>query len=292
MQGSQIAVVLLLAASQVGASVSSPSGPDVRSNVALVLDEGNGRTLYAKNAAEAVPIASITKLMTAMVVLDAALPLDELIAIDRADVDRIKHTRSRLEVGWHVARGDLLRVALMSSDNRAAGALGRTYPGGAAACVAAMNRKAGDLGMALTRFTDTTGLSTGNVASAEDLARMVRAASNYPPIREATATWSHTVRFPSGFALEYHNSNLLVRNEAWSIALSKTGYLNEAGRCLVMLADVAARPVIIVLLDSWGTYTRLGDANRIRKWIEATLPAPAGNARVADAAQAARGSCR
>ena len=271
MHGSQIAVALLLAASQVAAQVvPSPSRPEVRSNVALVLDELGGRTLYAKHATEAVPIASITKLMTTMVVLDAGQPLDELVAIDRADIDRIKHTRSRLEVGWRVTRGDLLRVALMSSDNRAAAALGRTYPGGTEACVAAMNRKAAVLGMTRTRFADPTGLSVDNVASAEDLARMVRAASSYPPIREATTTWSHTVRLPSGFALEYHNSNLLVRNEAWSIALSKTGYLNEAGRCLVMLAEVASRPVIIVLLDSWGTYTRLGDANRIRKWMEAS----------------------
>src|SRR3989442_8331188 len=159
-----------------------------------------------------------------------------------------------------------------------AAALARTYPGGTGACVEAMNRKAQELGMLQTRFTDPAGLSSENVSSAEDLTQMVRAAGKYPEIREATTSWSHAVTLPGGRVLQFHNSNGLVHNRAWTIGLSKTGYINEAGRCLVMQAEIAARQVIIVLLDSWGKYTRLGDANRIRKWMEATLPPP-GSAR-------------
>jgi D-alanyl-D-alanine endopeptidase (penicillin-binding protein 7) len=263
-------------------------GPAVRSNVALVVDESRGETLFAKNVEEAVPIASITKLLTAMTVLDAGLPLDEPITIDRADVDHRKNSRSRLQVGWRVKRGDLLRVALMSSDNRAAAALARTYPGGLEACVAAMNRKAADLGMQRTRMQDPTGLSAGNVASAEDLVLLVRAASRYPEIRAATTSWSDTLRLSDGHVLEYHNSNGLVANKAWSIGLSKTGYINEAGRCLVMQAEIAARQVVIVLLDSWGKYTRLGDANRIRHWLESTASAT-GSTHGASAGHASAG---
>jgi len=248
---------------------------DLKSNVALVLDEARGETLYAKNPDRVAPIASITKLMTAMVVLDAGLPMDEVITIDRADVDRLKYTRSRLDVGAKVTRGDLLWVALMSSENRAAAALGRTYPGGTPACVAAMNDKARQVGMIEARFADSSGLSSGNVASAEDLSRMVRAAAGYPEIRRATTSPSHTLALSRGRVLEFHNSNGLVSNPTWTIGLSKTGYLNEAGRCLVMQAEIAARPVIIVLLDSFGKNTRLGDANRIRRWMEAGLAAPA-----------------
>jgi len=210
--------------------------------------------------------------MTAMVVLDARLPLDQPIIIDRADANGAKRTPSRLKVGARLTRGDLLWVALMASENRAAAALARTYPGGTGACVAAMNRKALDLGMPHTRFADASGLSSENVSSAEDLSRMVRAACEYPAIRRFTTSPSHPVTLSDGRVLEYNNSNGLVKNKSWIIGLSKTGYLDEAGRCLVMQAQIAARPVIIVLLDSWGKYTRLGDANRIRKWMEATLP--------------------
>ncbi len=256
------------------AGAGAPARLDVRSNSALVIDEDQGVILFAKNSEQVAPIASITKLMTAMVTLDAQLPMDEMIAIDKEDVDGIKRTASRLKVGYRLARGELLWVALMASENRAAAALGRTYPGGTGACVAAMNWKARELGMRQTRFADTSGLSSQNVSTAEDLSRMVRAAYAYPEIRQATTSAAHQVTLPGGRILDYHNSNGLVKNPTWSIGLSKTGYINEAGRCLVMQARIASRPVIIVLLDSWGKYTRLGDANRIRKWMEATLPRP------------------
>jgi D-alanyl-D-alanine endopeptidase (penicillin-binding protein 7) len=248
--------------------------------VALVIDAAVGTPLYAKHKDQVAPIASITKLMTAMVVLDAGLPPDEPVLLDKADVDHKKNTRSRLPVGATIPRGELLHVALMSSDNRAAAALARTYPGGTAACVAAMNRKALALGMTRTSFADPTGLSSLNVSNAEDLTRMVLAASGYPAIREATTSYEHQLTLGDGRILEFHNSNGLVRNPAWSIGLSKTGYINEAGRCLVMQAEIAAKQVVIVLLDSWGKYTRLGDANRIRHWLEtaaarAGVPAPA-----------------
>ena len=252
----------------------SPRGLDLKSHAVLVIDEADGATLYAKNPKNVMPIASITKLMTAMVVLDASLPLDEAIVIDKADVDGVKHTASRLRVGASLTRGDLLRVGLMSSENRAAAALARTYPGGKAGLVAAMNDKARELGMQNTHFSDGTGLSSDNVSSAEDLALMVRAASEYPLIREYTTTPMHQIVLSDGRVLDYQNSNGLVKNKRWTIGLSKTGYLNEAGRCLVLKAEIATRPVIIVLLDSWGKYTRLGDANRIKKWMENALLPP------------------
>ncbi|HEU4403203.1 MAG TPA: D-alanyl-D-alanine endopeptidase [Candidatus Polarisedimenticolia bacterium] len=251
-----------------------PGGPDLRSNVALVIDTAQGETLYTKHADQVAPIASITKLMTAMVVLDAQCPLDEVVEIDRADVDTRKHTRSRLPVGARLGRGELLWVALMASENRAASALAHTYPGGTGVCLEAMNRKARELGMFRTRFTDAAGLSGENVSSAEDLSRMVLAASGYPAIRAATTSSFHAVTLSNGRVLEFHNSDGLVNNKTWNIGLSKTGYINEAGRCLVLQAEIATRQVVIVLLDSWGKYTRLGDANRIRKWMEATLPPP------------------
>jgi len=263
-------------------------GPELKSSVALVLDVARGETLYAKHPDQVAPIASITKLMTAMVVLDAQCPLDEAIEIDRADVDTRKHTRSRLPVGESLGRGELLRVALMASDNRAATALARTYPGGTEACLEAMNRKAKELGMFRTRFIDPTGLSGGNVSSAEDLSRMVQAAAAYPAIHEATTSSFHAVTLSSGRVLEFHNSDGLVHNKTWNIGLSKTGYINEAGRCLVLQAEIAARQTVIVLLNSWGKYTRLGDANRIRKWMEAVLPPPGDEPEVIRRAEPAR----
>jgi len=252
-----------------------PQGrPAVKSGLALVIDAEQGVTLFAKHPEKVAPIASITKLMTAMVVLDSGSALDETIAIDRADVDHLKNSRSRLPVGARLQRGDLLQVALMASDNRAASALARAYPGGTSACVEAMNRKAQELGMPSTRFTDPTGLSERNVSSAEDLSRLVLAAGGYPRIREATTTSTYSVRLSSGRVLEFLNSNLLVGRKTWDIGLSKTGYINEAGKCLVMETKIAARRVIIVLLNSWGKYTRLGDAGRIRRWMEATTASP------------------
>ena len=271
---------------------SGPSrrGPALKSHVALVIDAERGETLYAKHPAQVAPIASITKLMTAMVVLDAQSPLDEIIEIDHADVYTRKHTRSRLPVGARLGRGELLLLALMASENRAATALARTYPGGTAACLEAMNRKAKELGMLLTRFTDPAGLSGENVSSAEDLSRMVLAAIAYPAIREATTTSFHSLTLASGRVLEFQNTDGLVSNKTWKIGLSKTGYISEAGQCLVLHAEIAARQVVIVLLNSWGTYTRLGDANRIRKWMEATVPPPATGREAIPNAEPARAS--
>ncbi len=247
---------------------------NIKSSAALVIDQGEGEEIYAKNTDAVVPIASITKLMTAMVVLDERLPLDEHVKITSDDVDDIKGTHSRLRVGSAVTRGDLLRLALMSSENRAAAALTRAYPGGRAVFVAAMNRKAVELAMWHSRFVDGTGLSRDNVSTARDLAKMVRAAYTYPEIREYTTDAARTVRLRDGRALQYANSNRLVQSPDWRIGLSKTGYISEAGRCLVMQAVIATQPVIIVLLDSWGRLTRIGDANRIRKWMEGKSERP------------------
>lgn len=243
---------------------------NLKSASALVVSQDNGHALYAKNTQAVVPIASITKLMTAMVTLDAKLPLDEHVTISEADIDEIKNTHSRLKVGTTLPRGVLLHLALMSSENRAAAALSRAYPGGHAAFVAAMNQKAIELGMWRTRFVDGTGLSSDNVSTAEDLVKMVKAAYHYQPVRDFTTNSAHAVRLVNGRVLQYRNSNGLVKNPSWHIGLSKTGYISEAGRCLVMQAEIASRPVVIVLLDSWGKATRIGDANRIKKWIEST----------------------
>ena len=251
--------------------VSGDGELHVQSSAVLVVDQQGGDTIYGKNVASVTPIASITKLMTAMVVLDAKLPLEETVVIDPADVDTLKRTTSRLAVGTPLTRGELMRLALMSSENRAAAALGRAYPGGTAAFLAAMNQKAAELGMLRTRFADSTGLSSGNVSTAEDLAKMVRAAYDYPLIRDYSTTQEYEVTALRGRPLQYRNSNGLVKDPDWTIGLQKTGYISEAGRCLVMQTMIAARPVIIVLLDSWGKYTRIGDANRIKRWMETTV---------------------
>jgi len=224
-----------------------------------------------------VPIASITKLMTAVVVLDSKAPLDEDITITEADLDDLKHTRSRLRVGTTLNRETLLKLALMASENRAAAALARAHPEGAGAFVAAMNQKAVDLGMLRTRFVDGTGLDSDNVSTAQDLARLVIAAHGYSLIREFTTTPAYAVELANGRLLQYSNSNGLVKNATWSIGLSKTGYISEAGRCLVMQSRIASLPVVIVLLDSWGKNTRMGDANRIKKWMESVLPRRPGS---------------
>jgi len=249
----------------------------LKSAAALVVDQSGERVLYAKNVEAVVPIASITKLMTALVVLEAELPLAEPVTISEADLDEIKHTRSRLRVGTTLPRSDLLKLALMASENRAAAALTRAYPGGTQAFVAAMNQKAIELGMWRTRFVDGTGLSSDNVSTAADLAKMVSAAFRHPLIREFTTDSTHAVELPNGRLVRYTNSNRLVKNPSWQIGLSKTGYISEAGRCLVLQARIAATPVIIVLLDSWGKLSRVGDANRIKKWIESNFARqPAG----------------
>lgn len=248
--------------------IANSNGLELKSNAALVMEQDTGRVLFSKNADMVTPIASITKLMTAMVVLDSGLPLSERITVTADDVDSLKGTHSRLRVGSVLARDDLLRLALMASENRAAAALARAYPGGTSAFVAAMNRKAAALGMHQSRFVDGTGLSSGNVSTAADLARLVDAAYRYPRIREYTTESAYAIRLASGRLMSYRNSNRLVDNPEWQIGLSKTGYISESGRCLVMQARIASTPVIIVLLDSWGRLTRIGDANRIRRWME------------------------
>ncbi|HVP09301.1 MAG TPA: D-alanyl-D-alanine endopeptidase [Burkholderiales bacterium] len=240
----------------------------LRSAVALVQDAASGETLIAKNEDAVLPIASITKLMTAMVILDAGLNLEQRVVVSGEDYDFVKGTRSRLRPGTALTRNELLLIALMSSENRAAASLARTYPGGTAAFVEAMNAKARALGMTDTNFVDPTGLSPANVSSARDLARLVEAAHQYPLIREYSTRDSASVQ-SLGRTLDYRNTNGLVRNSHWDIALQKTGYISEAGRCLVMRVKMASREVIVVLLDSWGKFSRIGDANRIKKWLEA-----------------------
>ncbi len=239
----------------------------LHSAAAIVEDQETGKLLVQKQANAVLPIASITKLMTAMAVLDAGLDLNEPITIEREDVDAIYHSHSRMPVGTTITRRDALLFALMASDNRCAHALGRTYRGGFEDCVEAMNEKARSLGLAETHYDDTTGLSQRNVSSARDLAKLVDTAYQYGLIREFTTTRKATV-FSGRRVVEFHNTNHLVQNSNWQIGLSKTGFTGAAGRCLVMQANLAQRPVLIVLLDSQGKMTRIGDANRIKHWLE------------------------
>jgi D-alanyl-D-alanine endopeptidase (penicillin-binding protein 7) len=249
-------------------STLNPKKLKLRSAAVLVLDQ-NGAEVYSRQVNDPRPIASITKLMTAMVILDSGLDLQEKITITKDDRDLIQLTGSRLKYGAVLTREQMLQLALMSSENRAASALARTWPGGKAAFVAAMNTKADALGMQSSHFKDPAGLDPGNVASARDTARMVRAAMSYPLIRHATTTRSATVRpYKRRGELRFNNTNRLLRNKAWDIQLSKTGYINESGRCLVMQADIDDQPLTIVLLDSFGKLTPFGDSNRLRKWIE------------------------
>jgi D-alanyl-D-alanine endopeptidase (penicillin-binding protein 7) len=243
----------------------------LRSKSALIVDHF-GNTLFERDADSPRPIASLTKLMTAMVILDAGLPLDEKIEITKADRDLLRLTGSRLEYGARLTRGELLTLALMSSENRAAAALGRTFPGGTERFIDAMNDKARELQMFDSRFADAAGLDAGNVASAQDLAKLVFAAMRYPVIREATTrrqlqVWPYARRGP----VKYVNTNRLLRNKRWAIQVSKTGYINEAGRCLVMHTEFEGTPTVMVLLDSFGKLTPFGDANRVRKWIERSV---------------------
>jgi D-alanyl-D-alanine endopeptidase (penicillin-binding protein 7) len=248
----------------------------LRSSCVLVEDQRTGEFIVQKNAKAVVPIASITKLMTAMVVLDARMDFQESLVIEREDVDTLRHSHSRLPVGTRLTLRDALLLALMASENRAANALSRTYPGGRDAFVSDMNAKAQSLGLTETCFIDPAGLSGENVSSALDLARMAHAAYNYPLIREFTTRDEATIQ--SGRRkLTFNNTNHLIRSSRWQIGLSKTGFIDEAGRCLVMQAQVAQRPVLIVLLDAQGRLTRFGDANRIRQWMEG--PPPSRNTR-------------
>jgi len=246
-------------------------GPKLRSSVALVLDAESGETLFEKNSETVLPIASITKLMTAVVVLESGLDLEQRVVISREDftATRNSRVRARLRAGSVLTRDDLLLLALMSSDNLAAAALARTFPGGTEAFVAAMNAEAGRLGLHDTRFSDPTGLSPDNVSSAQDLAKLVMAAHGYALIREYSTRPSAHVRARGG-TVGYSNTNSLVRSGSWDIELSKTGYIAAAGRCLVMQMRIASRDLVVILLDSFGKHSRIGDARRIRKWLESS----------------------
>ncbi|MBI5268481.1 MAG: D-alanyl-D-alanine endopeptidase [Burkholderiales bacterium] len=246
---------------------------DLKSSVAFVLDQETNEVLLSKNDTAVLPIASITKLMTALVVTEAKLPLDEVLTITDEDVDTEKGSSSRLAVGTRLTRGEMLHLALMSSENRAASALGRHYPGGRPAFVAAMNAKAQLLGMHDTRYAEPTGLSSKNQSSARDLALLVRTAHEVPLIRELSTSPEYQVAVGSR-QLQYRTTNRLVLSPSWEIGLQKTGYISEAGQCLVMQAQLAGRKLIMVLLDSAGKYSRIGDAERIRKWL-ASHPSPA-----------------
>ena len=262
-----LSLMALTAQARPGSTVSAPQ---LRSASLLVLDAGTSDVLLARNATTPVSIASITKLMTALVVLEAGQPLDETLRISEADALKARGTPSRLAPGTRLARSDLLHLALMASENRAAQALASHYPGGVAACVAAMNRKAKAIGMQHARFVDATGLGAGNVASPRDLARLIEAAAAHATIREFSTDPSHSVQVGREI-LEYRNTDSLVRDPDWDVIVQKTGFTHAAGRCLVMKARVDGRELVLVLLDSFGKYTRVADARRIRKWLGAQV---------------------
>ena len=241
----------------------------LKSSVALVIDQDTNEVLFSKNPGAVLPIASITKLMTGLVISESLQSLDDVLTITPDDIDNEKGSRSRLAVGTELSRGEMMHLALMASENRAANALGRHYPGGLLAFVAAMNRKAAALGMRDTHYVEPTGLSSSNQSSAQDLAILVREAYRVPLLRELTT--SHDTQVAVGKRMmQFHTTNGLVRSPQWDIGLQKTGYISEAGRCLVMQAQMAGRKLIMVLLDSTGKYSRMGDAERIRKWLGAS----------------------
>lgn len=244
---------------------------NLKSGVALVLDQDTDEVLFSKNSEAVLPIASLTKLMTAVIVTEAKQPLDEVLTVTQDDVDTEKHSRSRLRVGTQLTRGEMLHLALMSSENRAAHALGRSYPGGLTAFVDAMNAKAHALGMADTSYVEPTGLSSKNQSSARDLATLVKAAHQHQIIRELSTSPEYRVALNKR-SVQFRNTNMLVRNPSWDIGLQKTGYIAEAGRCLVMQAQMAGRKLIMVFLDSAGSRSRIGDAERVRKWINENNP--------------------
>jgi D-alanyl-D-alanine endopeptidase (penicillin-binding protein 7) len=261
------ACLLALAVASTPALARELRQPALKSQAALVVDQDSGEILLGKNAESKLPIASLTKLMTAIVTLDADLDPNEPVTITKADVDRLRGSHSRLQVGTTLSRDEMLHLALMASENRAASAVANSYPGGRDSCVLAMNLKAQLLGMTGTRFEDGTGLSGHNVSTAQDLAKLVQAAHAYPKIRDFTTSTSYQVKVGRR-TMRFGNTNNLTRSSRWDIGLSKTGYIAEAGRCLVMQVTLAGRSIIIVLLDSWGKYTRVGDATRIRNWLE------------------------
>ena len=260
---------LILVVLAVTATAQPVRDPKLKSSSVLIIDQSDSTVLYSRHADVAMPIASITKLMTALVVLDAKQPLNEPLLITQSDRDLAKSAGSRLTLGTTLSRGDLLHLALMSSENRAAHALGNNYPGGMPAMVAAMNAKAATLGMVHSHFVDPTGLSSENVASPEDLSKLVIAASHNPIIRAYSTDKNYTVKVHRHL-VEFRNTDNLVANPAWNIVVQKTGFINEAGKCLVMATVIEGRSVVIVLLDSLGKYTRVADAKRIKTWMEAS----------------------
>ena len=273
-------VSLLSLALLLGASVAVPAiaktpavttaaaQPQIASGSAMIVDLNTNQVIYASHPDLVRPIASITKLMTAMVVLDAHLPLDEKLKVDISHTPEMKGIYSRVRLNSEISRKNMLLLALMSSENRAAHSLARTYPGGTSAFVAAMNRKARSLGMNHTVFYDPTGLNKDNTSTAADLALMVQAAYRYPQIRQFTTSTDHDIISASGRQLHYKNSNALVREGVWDIQLSKTGYIKEAGRCLVMVAEVQSKPMVMVFLDAGATSGRISDARNIKTWLE------------------------
>jgi D-alanyl-D-alanine endopeptidase (penicillin-binding protein 7) len=245
---------------------------DLKSGVALVMDQDTNEVLFSKNSDTVLPIASLTKLMTAVIITEANLPLDQVLAVTDDDVDTEKFSSSRLKVGTRLSREEMLHLALMSSENRAAHVLGRTYPGGLDVFVSEMNRKAQELGMHDTHYVEPTGLSSRNQSSAHDLAILVKAAHEHQIIRELSTSLEYQVEVANR-QVQFRNTNGLVRSPAWDIGLQKTGYISEAGRCLVMQAKMAGRHLIMVFLDSAGKYSRIGDAERVRRWVTESAPA-------------------
>jgi serine-type D-Ala-D-Ala endopeptidase (penicillin-binding protein 7) len=265
-QARRVAAPAVLSVGQLAGLHAAEDPLDLKSSVAFVIDQDTNQVLLSKNSDAVLPIASITKLMTALVVVEAGLSMDETVSIGQEDVELTANNRSRLLPGTAMSRGEMLRLALMSSENRAASALSRHYPGGAPAFIAAMNRKAAELGMHDTRYVEPTGLSSDNRASARDLSVLVKAAADHQIIRElSTATEAQVAVGPRH--VQFHNTNRLVTDPTWDIGLQKTGYIAAAGRCLVMQAQLAGRRLTMVLLDSAGKYSRLGDAERIRQWL-------------------------
>ncbi len=262
-----MAAVVHRAVPAVSAEVDNDGNPLLQSAAFMIADQATGNVILEKNSDAVLPIASITKLMTAMVVLDARLGLNDLLTISQDDVDTLRGSSSHVPVGTELSREDMLRLALMSSENRASAALARNYPGGVPAFVAAMNRKAVSLGLRDTRFSDSTGLNSANVSSARDLVKMVSAASRYPLIREFSTTANYLV-YLNGRPRQFNNTNALVSSTGWQIGVSKTGFINESGKCLVMQAWLLNKPMIIVLLDSFGRFTRVADAQRVKRWLE------------------------
>ncbi|WP_332878277.1 serine hydrolase [Massilia sp. S19_KUP03_FR1] len=264
------AIIAMTAGDRAGLN-QTPDPLALASSVAFVVDQASSQVLFEKNSNVSLPIASITKLMTGLIVVESGLNLDEMLTVTDADVDRHKFTSSRLRVGATMTRRDLLHIALMSSENRAAAALGRSYPGGIGAFVAAMNAKAQQLGMSETRYVDSSGLSSENVASARDLARLAGVAYGEPLLRQFSTDPKYVVD-DGRRAMHYGNTNYLVASPDWNIGLQKTGFINEAGRCLVMQAVIQGRNVIMVFLDSKGKQSRTADAGRMRRWLEALNP--------------------